>query len=105
MSWHYVERKENDILISVKVNDDSHATVCTVYGSTSPMNDQYVGASKLTENVNLICASKDMLAALQKIKLRCECFIEDDRPMRVTSIEAINSICQEAIAKALASNS
>lgn len=67
MRWHYVERKENDILISVKVNDDSHATVCTVYGSTSPMNDQYVGASRLTENVNLICAAHDLLKAAQAV--------------------------------------
>ena len=71
MSWHYVERTENDILISVKVNDDSHATVCTVYGSTSPMNDQYVGASKLTENVNLICAAPDLLEALQGMMQVC----------------------------------
>lgn len=68
MSWHYVERTENDILISVKINDESHATVCTVYGSTSPMNDQYVGASRLTANVNLICAAPDLLEALQNLE-------------------------------------
>lgn len=101
MSWHYAERTENDILISVKINDDSHATICTVYGSTSPMNDQYVGASKLTENVNMICATKEMLDALRKIQFRCECFLEDDRDMKKHSIEAIKAICDSAIDKAI----
>lgn len=101
MSWHYVERTENDILISVKVNDESNATVCTVYGSTSPMNDQYVGASKLTENVNIICAAKEMLEALRKIQFRCECFLEDNRDMKKHSIEAIKSICDSAIPQSL----
>jgi hypothetical protein len=31
------------------------------------MNDQYVGASKLTANTRLICAAPDLLAALQAI--------------------------------------
>jgi hypothetical protein len=31
------------------------------------MNDQYVGASKLTANVRLICAAPDLLSALLAI--------------------------------------
>ena len=63
--WDYATRTENDILISVRINDASHATVCTVHGSTSPLNDQYVGASKLTANVKLICAAPDLIEALE----------------------------------------
>lgn len=99
MSWHYVERKENDILISVKVNDDSHATVCTVYGSTSPMNDQYVGASKLTENVNLICAAPDLLEAL--INLKREIVLSDISNESIEKMYPFIVEAREAIAKAL----
>lgn len=99
MSWHYVERKENDILISVKVNDDSHATVCTVYGSTSPMNDQYVGASRLTANVNLICAAPDLLKAL--INLKREIVLSDISNESIEKMYPFIVEAREAIAKAL----
>ena len=100
MSWHYVERTENDILISVKVNDESHATVCTVYGSTSPMNDQYVGASRLTRNVKLICAAPDLLDALQLLIM----YADDSEGCQygTLSTKLVREIAQEAIAKALA---
>lgn len=43
-----------------------------------------------------------MLEALQNIQFRCEFFIDDGRSMKVPSVEAIKSICDEAITKALA---
>lgn len=52
-------------------------------------------------NSKLISASPLMIAALQKIQFRCECFLEDDRDMKKHSIEAIKAICDAAIDKAL----
>lgn len=108
MSWNYVERTENDMLISIKVKDESHATVCTVYGSTSPMNDQYVGASRLTANVNLICAAPDLLETLQELLASYESMMhnEFDFPNDQWSAEGRNDEealnARKAIAKALA---
>ena len=50
---------------------------------------------------SLIAINADLLEALQKIQFRCECFIEDDRDMSISSTEMIRLICDEAIAKAL----
>lgn len=52
-------------------------------------------------NAKLIAASPLMIEALQKIHFRCECFLEDERSMSLSSIEAIKSICDEVISKAI----
>jgi hypothetical protein len=98
--WDYATRTENDILISVRINDASHATVCTVHGSTSPLNDQYVGASKLTANVKLICAAPDLLEALIAMNAQ----LEADGYMG-TTYGPLRMAATKAIAKAMAPKS
>ena len=60
------------------------------------------GSEEQEANAKLIAAAPDLLEALQKIQFRLECFIEDDRDMRVASLEVVKSICDKAITKAIA---
>lgn len=59
------------------------------------------GIEEQEANAKLIAASPLMIEALQKIQFRCECFLEDERSMSLSSIEAIKAICDEVISKAI----
>jgi hypothetical protein len=84
----------------VKAGDHMVAIVSAAnHGEWRNAEDE--GESEFIANAKLIAASPLMIEALQKIQFRCECFLEDERSMSLSSIEAIKAICDEVISKAI----
>lgn len=64
------------------------------------VRDNYAPTYELNANARLMAAAPELLDALEKIKLRLEVYLDDERDMAESSMQLCLDYAQQAIAKA-----